>query len=184
MIRERMRAVPDSQAILFGTPTTIEGDAHRAGLVAAGIAPERIVPQACPGLAGKIENDPGSLEVSSLIDRCCREAGARLRRRAPVLAALGCTHFGYSRGFFQESLALHCGEGVEILDPNEAMIQAVLEGMPAQRGTGAALALRIVSRVPWEYEQLERIIPVVERISQPTAIALAAYEHCPDLFTF
>ncbi|MFA6107590.1 MAG: aspartate/glutamate racemase family protein [Candidatus Latescibacterota bacterium] len=184
MIRGRMQALPGSRVILFATPTTIEGDAHRAGLVAAGIAAERIVPLACPGLAGRIENDPTSLEVSSLIDRCCREAGARLQRGGPVLAALCCTHFGYCRGSFRESLARHCGEGVEILDPNEAMVQAVLEGMPAERGGGTAMALRVVSRVPWEYRQLEKMIPVVEQISKPTAIALAAYEHRPDLFTF
>lgn len=184
MILSRMQAVPDSRTILFGTPTTIEGDVHRAGLMAAGIAPERIVPLACPGLAGRIETDPTSLEVSSQIDRCCREAAARLRGGGPVMAALCCTHYGYCRGFFRESLDRHCGIGVELIDTNEAMVQAVLEGMPAERGVGTAMALRVVSRVRWEYEQLEKIIPVVEQISKPTAFALAAYEHHPDLFTF
>lgn len=184
LIRGRMQALPESRVILFATPTTIEGDAHRAGLVVAGIAPERIVPLACPGLAGRIESDPASSEVVALIDRCSGEAAAALRGTGPILAALCCTHFGYSRRLFEESLIRHLGDGVEILDPNEAMVRAVLEGMPTDRCRETTIVLRVLSRIAWDARRLEKIAALVGQVSPATAAALTGYEHRPDLFTF
>jgi len=176
MIHERMLAQPGSQVILFGTLTTIASEVHRNGLIDRGIAPGRIVAQACDRLAAEIEQDPESRTVQDMIGRFVAEAVSRLADPgAPVLAAFCCTHYNYSAGLFRAAFA---PLEPEIVNPNEAM-GACLE--PA--GAGPVRA-RVLSRIVLSDQKVAAMVRQIRPVSPPLAEALIRYRHDPDLFTY
>jgi len=176
MIHERMLARPGSQVILFGTLTTIASEVHRNGLIDRGIAPGRIVAQACDRLAAEIEQDPESRTVQDMIGRFVAEAVSRLADPgAPVLAAFCCTHYNYSAGLFRAAFA---PLEPEIVNPNEAM-GACLE--PA--GAGPVRA-RVLSRIVLSDQKVAAMVRQIRPVSPPLAEALIRYRHDPDLFTY
>lgn len=184
MIHARMRALPGSQVILFGTPTTIAQDAHRSRLVELGVEPGRIVAQACDRLAGEIERDPGSAAVRGMIERYVAQALARLQDpKAPVLAAFCCTHYIYSIDWFRRALQGWPG-GVTVVNPNDAM-GACLSPEPAlPNRPGAQVSVRVLSRIALSGQKVAAIAGQIRPVSARTAQALVQYRHDPDLFSF
>lgn len=177
LIHERMRAQPGSQVILFGTLTTIASDAHRAGLVARGIEPGRIVTQVCDRLAAEIEQGPASATVREMVGRFAGQAASRLADpRAPVLAALCCTHYNYSAELFRAALA---PAPVTIVNPNEAMA-ACLRPAP----DGGAVRARVLSRIVLDDPKVAAIARQVRPVSPQVADALIHYRHDPELFSY
>jgi glutamate racemase len=180
MIFEQLRAQPDSRVIILGSPVTIEEGSHVAQLVAQGIRPDRILAQPCPGLALQIEADPAGPAVRQLIDQYVAEAAKRLQAGpCPILAALCCTHYGYSQAAFQRALAARFPGPVSILNPNQAMSARVCRDQAPAR-----IELDVVSRVPWSPEKLAAISAALEPVSPLAARGLRQYRQDPDLFSF
>lgn len=183
LIHAQLLAAPDSQAVIFGTPTTIAANTHAARLIARGIAADRIINQPCDRLAGEIENGPASSAVAAMIETYVAQAAARRPDpRQPLLAALCCTHFGYSRQLFEQSLARHTQGPAAILNPNSAM-SGCLAGT-ARPGTFPAprISVTMVAKTTFTAGKIQAISQVLEPISPATAAALRQYRCEPELF--
>ena len=175
----------DGRVILLGTPTTIEAGTHRSRLIERGIDAGRIVCQPCDRLAGEIEKAPQGATVREMIEEYVGQAVARIPdRRLPVAAALCCTHYGYSRSVFEAALRARFEGPVAILDPNRAMSEALLAGLPPRGEKDVRIDLRVVSRIVWSEEKIGAIARLLEATSPLTADALKRYRHDPELFTF
>ncbi|MEN6312489.1 MAG: aspartate/glutamate racemase family protein, partial [Acidobacteriota bacterium] len=185
MIGGELAARPESRVVIFGTPTTIESGIYKARLMARGVAEERIISQACDGLAGEIERNPGGAKVRALVERYVREAAAKIGSGgSPVLAALCCTHYGYSLGIFQEQLERHFRGPVILLDPNRGMSAGLLADCRRHAWPEVRLDCRVVSRIAIGGEKIAAIAKLIEGLSPETATALRKYKHDPELFTW
>jgi glutamate racemase len=184
MLHALALARPESQVVLFGTPTTIASDAHRSRLVALGVDPGRIVAQACDRLAGEIEKDPDSAVVRGMIERYAGAAAARLADRgAPVLAAFCCTHYNYSAGWFRQAFQGWPGP-VTVVNPNDAMSGCLSPDPALPDRPGAELSVRVLSRIVLSGQKVAAIAGRIRPVSARTAQALVEYRHDPDLFAF
>ena len=180
-----LAARAESRVIILGTPTTIEAGTHRARLVGRGIDAGRIVCQPCDRLAGEIEKAPEGATVRAMIEEYVEQAAEKFPdRRLPVAAALCCTHYGYSRHLFEAAMRARFEGPVAILDPNRAMSEGLLAGLPARGEGDVRIDLKVVSRIVWSEEKIGAIARLLEATSPLTANALRQYRHDPELFTF
>lgn len=174
---------PESRILLLGTLTTIESGAHAAGLGARGVPADRILGQPCDGLATAIELGPDRPEVRALIDRYLDQAAAGCPdRTAPLLAALCCTHFGYSLPAWQQALAARFTGPVTLLDPNQAMVDGVALDLGELQASGGRVDLQVVSRAPMDDQEVAAMAAAVEPIAPLAAEALRQYRLDPNLF--
>jgi glutamate racemase len=169
--------------VLLGTKTTIASGVHRARLVERGIVAARVGAASCHGLATAIERGPSSEATSLLVATCARDAAAAAPPGEPLFAALCCTHYGLVAGRLVAGLREATGRRVEALDPNrslaEAVTRRVLSGSPAGRGT---IGLEMLSKVEIPRKMRQGFATVIAPLSAPTASALEACTHVPDLF--
>jgi glutamate racemase len=182
-VSEHLVSQPDSQAIIFGTPTTIEANTHASRLVERGIAAGRIVCQPCDGLAREIERDPESAAVSGMIDSCVGQAVSRLEdRRKPVCAALCCTHYGYSQALFSRALARHARGAVSILNPNGDMAACIAGESGREPKAQTRIEVTVVAKVALGDDEIGSMSRALARVSPLTANALRHYRHDAALF--
>jgi glutamate racemase len=185
LILAHWRRQPASRILLLGTVTTIASGVHAAGLRARGVPAEGILAQPCDGLATLIESGPDRPEVQELIDRCLDQAAARgPDRSGPLLAALCCTHFGYSLPAFRRALAARFPGPVTVLDPNQAMVDGLTVDLGPAGGPGGLLDLQVVSRIEWSAQKVAAIAAALDPVAPLAADALRHYRQDPLLFTF
>ncbi|MFZ5785494.1 MAG: aspartate/glutamate racemase family protein [Acidobacteriota bacterium] len=185
MLEERLRAVPGSVAIVFGTETTAAAGTHRAMLLERGIEAERVITQACPLLAREIEDDASSAAVVSMVDRFAGEAVERITRPLEVvIAGLCCTHYGYVADRFAGALRRAGATAVETVDPNQRMAEALFPPGRTPATRAAQVSVRVVSRAGISDAEVRSIATLVEPVSAPTAAALRGWEQMRDLFTY
>jgi glutamate racemase len=182
LIHEHLIKDPDSQVILFGTPTTIAEKSHERQLIKMDIDSSRITQQACTDLAGKIERNPFSKSVPQLINANVFKAVAKLHNsKGKVYAALCCTHFGYCRDLFKTALSKRLKQAAVMLDPNQRMADQVVKTQE-KHSVSYDIDMHIVSRVFWEPERIEAYGRLLKNVSPLTVKALESYEWKPDLF--
>ena len=173
----------EAKVVIFATETTIAAGAHRAGLLAAGVAPERIVEIPCPGLASRIELEAASAGVRAAIAGFARLAvGAA--GDGPLLAALACTHYGYCASEFAAALQAAGAHQVEVLDPNRKMSELFFPAGSGQPAAELEVTVRVVSRAIPLPGEIASIASLVAPVSPATAAALRGYELRRDLFPF
>ncbi len=188
LIHKNLMAHPDSQVIIFGTPTTVAEKSHQKQLIKMGVNPGRITNQGCINLAGKIERNPFSNSVPEMINANVKEAVSNMKEpKGKVYAALCCTHFGYCQDLFYKALSGHVEGGVVILNPNQRMADQVMEDPVVEDWDktdtfSPDIDMRVVSRVFWEPERIDAYIRLLKDVSPETIKALAGYELNPDLF--
>ena len=183
LIYQHLMADPDSQVIIFGTPTTITEKSHENHLVGMGIHPGRITSQGCTNLAGKIEKNPFSSRLPEMINANVSTAVSKmLHPLGKVYAALCCTHFGYCKDLFYQALLRHVKGEVTLLNPNERMIRQILEDRFKSAVVSPDIDMQVVSRVFWEPERINAYVRLLKDVSPKAAKALADYEWNPDLF--
>jgi len=184
-IAERLEAAPDAVAAIFATETTLASGAHRAELLARGVAPERLHEQACPGLASRIELEGASAGVVAEIERFVASVAGRLADGgAPVVVALCCTHYGYCAAEFATASA-RCGlDRFEVLDPNRRMADRFFAPEGERAGAPTRVVVRVVSRAIPLAAEIESTARLLEPLSAATAAALRGYELRRDLFEF
>jgi len=87
-------------------------------------------------------------------------------------------------GLFRRSLGRFAGAGVEVLDPNERLVEALAAGMQGSAAdTGAmAITVEVVSKVALPEAQRRAVARRLEPVSPATARALIEYTHIPTLF--
>jgi glutamate racemase len=184
LILTKLDIVPDSQVLVLGTRTTISENSHKVRLIQKGIDSGRIITQACHGVATEIEKDPESRAVVDLIDGYVREAAVKMKdRQSTVLAALCCTHFGYSSHVFLQGIKTHIAEKVEVLNPNNKMSNYLFElGSDLKLGK-SEVDIRVISKIVLEDKKISSIANLIRGVSTRAADALVNCEHAPDLFT-
>lgn len=183
-LHARLRGEPGAAALLLGTPTTISSGAHARALAALGTPPGRIVGQPCPALESEIQADPASDLVRGLVEAYAGEAREALARLAPrrVVAGLCCSHYGYARRAFEETLPAELGVPVEVVDPNAEMSRSLLARVRAAAYPGTATRVEVVSRAELPAGEREAIAALLEARSPKSAAALRGYRRRPDLF--
>ncbi len=173
---------PTAGVAIFATPITIGGNTYRDRLLAAGVAPERIVQQACPGLPDAISNDVSGAEAAALLDRFVPEALARFASRPEkVFAFLGCTHFGYQAPLFRSRLVAE-GEQAVVIDPNIAAADTLIDPI-IEAGVGRGQAsFEVVSRYTIPERPLVSLARYLGDRAPATLAALRDHTLRPDLF--
>jgi len=183
MVNDRLGKETTAMAVLLGTVITITADIHRSRLIARGIAPERLVSQACDQLATEIEREPAGKTVERLVNQFADAAVSRIAG-APsrIFVAFLCTHFGYSRDLIQAAFAARCRQPVTLLNPNTAMADWIFDLPETRCYDRTAVAIRIVSRIQWGRRKVDALAGIMATRSAETADALRRYEYRPDLF--
>ena len=183
LMARNLDAVPGSKAIVFGTQTTIDEEAHKAGLIEAGISGERIIAQACPDLTEYIEKGYDSEETGMLIAAYVDEALEGIGKPpGAFFASLNCTHYGYSMELWKDAFETAGAPPLSILNPNEELVDFLFPPRLAGRNEKSKITVRVVSKVEIERDRLESIAGFIRGISPRTAEALLAYELKEDLF--
>ena len=183
LIARQFEKSPGATALIFGTLTTIQSEAHKKALVSRGFPAERIVGQACPRLAGAIERGTASEETVGYIKQFVGEALAKTPRTAgPLFASFNCTHYGYARKQFADALAAAGYPGIEILDPNPLMADILLQSRYLNRHPKTEVAVEVVSKVEITEQERASIGPLLEAVSPAVAEAFRNYRHDPGLF--
>ena len=168
----------ESVAMIFGTQTTIDAGAYPRLLAARGVDPSRIVSQACPGLADTISEDREGTKTRSEIRRWVETALAKMGdKRAPVVAALACTHYGYRKDFFESAFA-EAGIRASVINPNESAVGDLFDAS----GTVHEDSVRFVTRYAIPDATIEALTFFLNDISPKTVDAMRHFEHVPDLF--
>jgi glutamate racemase len=183
ILAAHLAADTNSRAILFGTETTIEDDAHRRMLIALGCSKTRITTQACPDLAGEIQVNSASDVVQTMIDLYASEAQATmLKNGGTTYVGLCCTHYGYAAEQFKKSMERVTGGRVVIVDPNSGMADSLFEPGCLKRYSFTNITQRVVSRVAFSKDEIVSIARLIESVSRSTAEALRTYEYSSSLF--
>jgi len=162
------------EVLVFATALTIASGAHRRALVAAGIAPERIVEQPCPGLANSIQDGHASAQTEALLARFVIAAANQRRGRGPVCVLLGCSHYAYLRQRFVAGLRARGLEVVRVLCSSDAMVGALVERArgPLEASPGRP-SIALYSWAPLSAGERDNFVELIGSSSPDTAAALA-----------
>jgi len=183
LITRHFQAHPEATAIIFGTKTTIESEAHKRLLVARGIPSGQIVGQACHRLAGAIERGTDTEEtvgyIRQFVGEALEKAGGTGR---PIFGSFNCTHFGYTRQQFAEAFAAAGYPDIELLDPNPLMADFMFRPPYLNRYPRTDVAVEVVSLLEITEEKRNAIGPLLRAVSPATAEALENYLFDPKLF--
>ena len=175
-----LEADPRSVAMIFGTPTTIDAGTYPRLLAARGIAPSRIVSQACPGLADTISEDREGTKTRAEIVHWVATAVAKMEdTAAPVVACLACTHYGYRKDLFEAAFA-EAGVRATVINPNERAVDDLFGPQPS--GPHREVDVRFVTRYAIPDATVEALTYFLSAISPRTVAAMQQFEHVPDLF--
>ena len=172
----------DSQALILGTRTTISENVHQRILVQRGIATDRIITQACHGVATEIEKAPQGEAAVELIARYMREAAPKIYGRGTVFVALCCTHFAYSANIFRDKLREELIADIELLDPNTPMSDFLFNLKRTALSSVEDIKVKVISKILLEQTKIQSIAGIISSISEKTADALVDYTYQPDLF--
>ena len=183
LMAESLRQHPEACLIIFGTPTTISEGTYQQRLIQQGFLPERIITQSCPELELYIERGFDQEETAWLIQGYVEEALQKLPdKKTPLVASLNCTHYGYALPFWKKSLEASGHELVDLLNPNESMIDCLFLPRVKKRFPTCRVKIKVVSMIPFSEEVINSISRALQALSSETAQALKNYELVPHLF--
>ncbi len=184
LLLQELEADPRSVAMIFGTQTTIDAGTYPHILSERGIAPSRIVSQACPGLADTISEDREGTKTAAEIRRWVETALEKSQRAdAPVIAYLACTHYGYRRDLFAAAFAER-GIDASVVNPNERAVDDLF-ARPSDGDRAAAtreVEVEFVTRYAIPPTTIDALTWFLSEISPKTVAAMQHFVHLPDLF--
>jgi glutamate racemase len=182
LLLHHLEADPRSVAMIFGTQTTIDAGTYPRLLQQRGIAPSRIVTQACPGLADTISEDRAGAKTASEIRAWVAKAIAKMpHAELPVVACLACTHYGYRKEVFADALA-DAGIVASVINPNERAVGDLFANPPANDATNREVAVEFVTRYAIPPATIEALSWFLSDISPKTIAAMTNFIHLRDLF--
>jgi glutamate racemase len=183
LIERELATRPGATALVFATKTTIESGAHKGLLVGKGVAPDRVVGEACPKLAGAIERGAGSDETVGYVKKFVADAlDRRPAKTGPLVVSLNCTHFPYVTPLWEQAFAGAGYPGVKVLDPNPLMTDLVLREGGAKRFPKTSVTVEAVSKVPVDGGTRANLGALLRKTSPETADALMHIREDPALF--
>ncbi len=179
LLVKELEADSRSVAMIFGTQTTIDAGTYPRILSRRGIAPSRIVSQACPGLADTISEDREGARTRSEIRRWVGTALEKAHDAdAQVVAYLACTHYGYRKDFFAAAFE-DAGARAKVVNPNETAVDDLFE---APAGPTRDVEVKFVTRYAIPAATVEALTFFLGGISPRTVEAMRSFVHAPDLF--
>ena len=182
LIAANLKKIPAAQVAILGTETTMGEGAYQKRLAAMGFAPGRIIAQACPELQSFIERGFDSEETSVLISAYADEVVQKMKKGAPLLVSLNCTHYGYAIKAWRKAFAeLECPVQA-FLDPTPRMVEFIFQGPGKRKFKKTTATIEVVSMVPIARQSVESLGRYFKIISPETARALAAYKLRKNLF--
>jgi glutamate racemase len=184
LLAEALAAEPRSNALIFGTQTTIDAGAYPRLLTARGVDPSRIVSQACPGLADVISEDRQGGRTAAEIRRWVGAALAKRRNAgAPAIAYLACTHYGYRADLFSAALD-EAGVHATVIDPNERAVDDLFDTRAQSPGNALVrdVEVEFVTRYAIPPATVETLTFFLGDIAPATVAAMRRFIHVPDLF--
>lgn len=186
MLYEDLSEVPNSSAIILGTPTTIGQNSHKRGLIEKGVAESRILTKACPMLESEIQNDPGSDMVETMIEMYADEAldGLKENSNRTLFVGLCCTHYQYAAPSFKKIFSKISERKIKLVDPNERMSAFLFLRANTKRFDKTETRVQVVSQAKLNPEDITVISGMVEPISTAFAFALKNYIWMKNLFSF
>jgi len=178
-----MEQAKDSKVMIFATKTTVKQAKHKTGLQEYGIAEDRIIAQACPKLAGRIERGPTADTTVLLVNKYVEEGLKNLPKNdTDLYISYNCTHYGYVNKLFQEAFKAQGITVKEFLDPNPFMADFIFEEKHLNRYPATELKVEIVSQPELPPGRIAAIYDLIEPHSAETAEALFEYRFEPDYF--
>jgi glutamate racemase len=183
LIESKMRNLPNAKVIIFATKTTVNQGKHKALLVKDGMAPERIVVQACPGLAGSIERGPFSEKTQALVRQYVDQALTKLNDvHAPLFASYNCTHYGYVDTLFRQAFKEEGRKVLGYLNPNPYMADFIFSKENVNRFAQTSVRDSVVSQIEISPAKIRNISALIRPVSEQTAVALEHYHLLPHFF--
>ena len=180
LLHDALEADPQSVAIVFGTQTTIDAGTYFRLLTSRGVAPSRIVSQACPGLADTISEDREGTRTAAEIRRWVATALAKVQHpEARVVAAMACTHYGYRKELFAAAFA-DAAVVANVINPNETAVADIFGTEPEARSRETTV--EFVTRYPIPETTIEALTFFLEEISPKTVAVMKQFVLVPDLF--
>lgn len=183
LLLRQLEEDPRSVAMIFGTQTTIDARTYSRLLEERGIAPSRIISQACPGLADTISEDREGSRTAAEIRGWVGAALGKADADALVVAYLGCTHYGYRQELFSAAFG-EAGIEATVVDPNERAVDDLFGAELAGRDEGLSREVEVefVTRYAIPATTLETLTWFLGDISPRTVAAMQNFVHLPDLF--
>ncbi len=179
LLRE-LEADPQSMAMIFGTQTTIDAGTYPRLLEERGVAPSRIISQACPGLADTISEDREGTRTTVEIAGWVGAAIEKMQEKdRPVVACLACTHYGYRKDLFAAALA-EAGMRATVVNPNERAVDDLFGTPPS--GIHREVEVQFVTRYAIPPATIEALTWFLSEISPRTVAAMKNFTHVPGLF--
>jgi glutamate racemase len=179
LVMNEIEMDPRSVAIIFGTQTTIDAGTYPRLLQERGVAPSRIVSQACPRLADTISEDREGTKTRAEIRHWVRTAIEKMQQRdSPVVACLACTHYGYRRELFSAAFE-EAGITAKVVNPNES---AVDDLFGTATGDHREVEVEFVTRYAIPSPTVEALTFFLNDVSPRTVTAMRNFVHLPDLF--
>jgi len=174
--------------IILGTPTTIFSTVHKEKLISEGIGKEQIINQECLSLESEIQADPESITVADLIkDYLVSSSQKIIKNEGKVIAALCCTHYGYSLPLFNKEMKTLFNDNFVIVNPNRSMASKaaeILEGLADNTKEFSHISVDVVSKVIISESTKTALGKLLEKISPKTSEALKNYIFNKDLFNY
>ena len=185
LIHSKIAKDENARVFLFATKTTVKQDKHRIKLAEMGIAKDRIITQACPKLAGRIERGSHSDTTIALVNKYVKELTADLPESdQPAYVSYNCTHYGYVDDIFQDAFKKAGVEVKEFLDPNPLMADFIFDKKYLDRFDKTKVSVRVVSQPELPPGRIASIYDLIEPVSAETAEALFEHEYTPELFAW
>jgi len=164
----------ETAVIIFATPTTVAEGSYPVRLMKAGVNPDRIVQQACPGLPDAISNDFSGAEAEKLLRVYVpRALGQFDPLPADASVYLGCTHYGYQASLFHRLLSTRLGN-VRVIDPNRSAARDVIKALPPSPGKGET-RIRFITPYAIPDRPLASLTHYLESKAPQTVTALHAF---------
>ena len=182
LFKERIKS-QNNKIVLLGTETTIASNLHRSKLIDMGIISEQVITLACPNLESEIQSDPKSEMVSSMIDYYSDEIANKVTENSDkIYVGLCCSHYGYANSIFKKVLSSKFGKDVEILNPNEPMIDLIVKKEYSNRVEKTSIKTTVISQAEISLEERKGIVEIIKEESERVAQALNNYSLIKDLF--
>ena len=172
---------PSARLLILGTLTTVKSLVYEKGVMAQGVAPERIFSLAVPGLARNLESGVDTQNVRHLIREAAQKAADLLpgnMPETPLALGLCCTHYGFAARLLEEAFREATGrKKIHILNPNEWMCPQRMHGKGQCFSYHARIGFFPGSRESMKEYFLSRNIPCI-------AESLSETRQESDLFEF
>ena len=161
--------------IMFATTSTVNFGIHKQQLMEFDFASERLSYQACHALPQLIScGDKIEIEksVNHFVDKAFKQVGEKA-----FALALFCTHFTYARDVFEQATRRYPNFSGQIIDPNLALVDLVLNNYQEKCFEGTDLTVKVISQVKISEQTKNFISSFLSQISLETVQALVSYEN-------